>query len=219
MERIIAPSLLASDLGNLERETRMLDRSAAGWVHVDVMDGVFVPNISFGPGEVEAIRRATKKLVDVHIMIVDPARYAVRFVEAGADQVTFHWEAVAGLDAARAIVAAIHAAGSRAGISLRPATPAGVLEEILPELDNVLVMSVEPGFGGQRFQPASLDKVRALRRVIDSRGLRATIEIDGGVTLENAGELFAAGCEVLVSGSAIFGSGEPERAIREMLNV
>lgn len=210
--------MLAADLGNLERDVRLVDGSAAEWVHVDVMDGVFVSNISFGFGTVRAIRRATAKLVDVHIMIVDPGRYAIRFVQAGADQVTFHWEAVDGVEGARKVVAAIKKAGGKAGISLRPATPVNVLEEILPELDNVLIMSVEPGFGGQSFIPDSLDKVRELRRMIDSRGLRALVEIDGGVTLDNAGAIFAAGANALVSGSAIFRSPDPTAAIAQMLS-
>jgi ribulose-phosphate 3-epimerase len=206
--------MLSADFGHLERDTMMIDRSEARWVHIDVMDGVFVPNISFGFPVLKAIRAATAMFLDVHLMIVEPGRYAERFVEAGADMVTFHLEAV---DDPAALAAAIRAAGAKAGVSIKPATPVGALAGVLPHVDMVLVMSVEPGFGGQSFIEGSMDKVRELRRMIDSAGLKVLIEIDGGIGPDNARELFAAGCDVLVAGSSVFGASDPEAAIRKML--
>ena len=190
MTRIVAPSILSADFGNLEREIKMLDRSAAGWVHIDVMDGVFVPNISFGFPVMKAVRKATSKVLDVHLMIVDPEKYVKRFAEAGADYVIFHHEACAD---PRAAIAEIKAAGAKAGVSIKPATPVEEILDYLSELDLVLVMSVEPGFGGQSFMPASLDKVRTLRQEIDERGYNCILEIDGGISAKNAREVFDAG--------------------------
>ncbi len=214
MEKIISPSMLSADFGHLDRDTRMIDRSRAQWVHIDVMDGVFVPNISFGFPVLKAITAATKKFMDVHLMIVDPGRYVERFAKAGADMVTFHIEAV---DDAMAVIDAIHAAGAKAGISIKPATPVKAVEHLLPHLDLVLIMSVEPGFGGQSFIEGSWDKVRELRRMIDAAGLGTLIEIDGGVGPENAAALFEAGCDALVAGSAIFGTPDPVATIDLML--
>lgn len=216
MRRVIAPSILSADFGNLERDIKMIDRSAAEWVHIDVMDGDFVPNISFGFPVMKPVRKATTKVLDVHLMISQPERYLRRFVEAGADYVTFHHEATAD---ARSAIAEIHAAGAKAGVSVKPATPVEEVFDYLAELDMVLIMSVEPGFGGQSFMPDSLDKVRRLRAEIDSKGYDCLIEIDGGISAKNVREVFDAGVEVVVAGSSVFGADDPEAEIVKMLNV
>ena len=215
MRRIISPSMLSADFGNLERDTKMIDRSAAEWVHIDVMDGVFVPNISFGFPVMKPIRKATNKVLDVHLMIVEPEKYVRRFVEAGADYVTFHYEATENIEKC---ITEIREAGAKVGISIKPATPPEVLDSLLDKIDLVLVMSVEPGFGGQSFMPNSVDKVKYLRKTIDERGLDVTIEIDGGVSATNAGMLYEAGCDALVAGSAVFGAPDPEAEILKILN-
>jgi len=206
--------MLSADFGHLERDTRMIDRSAAQWIHIDVMDGVFVPNISFGFPVLKPIRQATAKTLDVHLMIVEPERYIRRFVEAGADIVTVHYEATR--DAAGCL-AAIRAAGARSGISIKPGTPAEVLRETLPLADVVLVMSVEPGFGGQKFMPAALDKIREIRSMADQAGLQTVIEVDGGISSKNARALFDAGADALVAGNAVFGAENPAAEIERML--
>lgn len=215
MNRIISPSMLSADFGFINRYTQMIERSAAEWVHIDVMDGVFVPNISFGFPVLKAIRSATTKFVDVHLMIVEPEKYVERFVKAGADLVTVHVEAAGDLSSC---IDLIHSAGAKAGVSIKPATPVSAIENILDKVDLVLVMSVEPGFGGQSFIDGSLEKVATLRRLIDQRSLSTVIEIDGGVSADNAAEIFAAGCDVLVAGSAVFGAPDPEAEIVKMLN-
>lgn len=207
--------MLSADFGHLERDTQMIDRSEAQWVHIDVMDGVFVPNISFGFPVLKAIRKATRKLLDVHLMIVSPEKYVARFAEAGADLVTFHYEAT---DDPRACIDLIRKAGAKAGVSIKPATPVDVLRGILPLVDLVLVMSVEPGFGGQSFIPASLEKIAQLRALAREAGLETIIEVDGGISSHNAGEIFAAGADVLVAGNAVFGASDPAAEIIGMLN-
>ena len=214
MQRIISPSMLSADFGHLERDTQMIDRSAAEWVHIDVMDGVFVPNISFGFPVLKAIRKATAKCLDVHLMIVEPERYVARFAEAGADVVTFHYEATYN---PKGCIEMIRNAGAKVGVSIKPATSVEVLRDILPQIDLVLIMSVEPGFGGQSFIEGSTEKVAELRREIDRCGFDTVIEIDGGITLGNAGEQFTAGCDVLVAGNTIFGSDDPTRTIHDLL--
>ena len=206
--------MLSADFGHLDRDTRMIDRSAAQWIHIDVMDGVFVPNISFGFPVMKPIRKASGKFLDVHLMIVEPEKYLKRFAEAGANLITFHYEAT---DDPRGAIAIIKEAGSKAGISVKPATPVEVLYDLLPELDLVLIMSVEPGFGGQSFIEGSWDKVRKLRRMIDERALGTLIEIDGGISAANSAQLFDAGCDVLVAGSAVFGAPDPGAEIEKML--
>ena len=213
--RIVAPSILSADFGNLERDIKMIDRSAAEWVHIDVMDGVFVPNISFGFPIVKPVRKATNKTLDVHLMIVNPEKYVKRFVEAGANYVTFHHEACTD---PRATIAEIKAAGAKAGVSIKPATAAEEIFDYLDELDMVLVMSVEPGFGGQSFMPNSLDKVRTLRKEINEKGYNCLIEIDGGISAENAREVFDAGVDVIVAGSSVFDAEDQEQAIIDILN-
>ena len=206
--------MLSADFGNLERDTLMIDRSAAEWVHIDVMDGVFVPNISFGFPVMKPIRKATNKVLDVHLMIVEPEKYVRRFVEAGADYVTFHYEATENIDKC---IAEIRDAGAKVGISIKPKTEPDVLKEILPNVDMVLVMSVEPGFGGQGFIEGSLDKIRELAAMREQMGLNFIIEVDGGISSKNAGALFEAGAEALVAGSAVFGAADPEAEIVKML--
>jgi len=214
MQRILAPSILSADFGHLDRVVGMLDRSAAEWVHIDVMDGVFVPNISFGFPVLKAVRKATRKVLDVHLMIVEPEKYVRRFAEAGADFVTFHLEA--STDPVRCI-ASIRESGARVGITIKPATPVESVREWLPAVDMVLIMSVEPGFGGQEFIPASFDKVRELRRMAAESNPALLVEVDGGITRQNAQEVYAAGADVLVAGNAVFGAEDPERAIAELL--
>ncbi len=206
--------MLSADFGHLYRDTRMVDGSAAAWVHIDVMDGVFVPNISFGFPVLRAIRSATDKFLDVHLMIVEPEKYIERFAREGAGNITVHYEAT---DDVAACLGLIRRCGVKAGISIRPATPVEVLEPWLDRLDLVLVMSVEPGFGGQSFIPGALDKISELRRMIDSRGLDTLIEVDGGISAANAREVFDAGADVLVAGAAIFGAPDPGAEIEKML--
>ena len=215
MRRIISPSMLSADFGNLERDTKMIDRSAAEWVHIDVMDGVFVPNISFGFPVMKPIRKATDKVLDVHLMIVEPEKYVKRFAEAGADYVTFHYEATSDI---QKCIDLTRQAGAKVGISIKPATPASVLREWLPQLDLVLVMSVEPGFGGQSFMPNSIGKCEELDAMKREMGLDTIIEVDGGISSKNAALLFNAGAEAVVAGSAVFGAADPEAEIVNMIN-
>ena len=216
MRRIIAPSVLSADFGNLNRDMAMLDRSRAEWVHIDVMDGVFVPNISFGFPLMKPMRKATEKVLDVHLMITQPEKYVERFVEAGADYVTFHYEATEDVDLC---IDLIRKAGAKVGISIKPGTEPEVLDKWLDKLDLILVMSVEPGFGGQKFMPSSIAKCEYLNRKKQELGLEELIiEVDGGISAANSRLLFDAGAEALVAGSSVFGAENPEQAIIDMLN-
>ena len=216
MPRIISPSVLSADFGHLADDIAMLDRSEAEWIHIDVMDGVFVPNISFGFPVMGPIRQGTKKVLDTHLMIVNPEKYIERFAKAGADIVTIHLEAT---EDVRGAIAMIKKAGAKAGVSIKPATSVEVLRDILPLVDLVLVMSVEPGFGGQSFIPASTGKIRALRAMARELGLQTIIEVDGGISAHNARLLFDTGADVLVAGNAVFGADDPKTEIERMLDV
>ena len=215
MPRIISPSVLSADFGHLADDIAMLDRSEAEWIHIDVMDGVFVPNISFGFPVMGPIRQGTKKVLDTHLMIVNPEKYVERFVRAGADIVTIHLEAT---EDVRGAIAMIKKAGAKAGVSIKPATSVEVLRDILPLVDLVLVMSVEPGFGGQSFIPASIGKIEVLRAMARELGLQTVIEVDGGISSHNAREVYQAGADVLVAGNAVFGAADPQAEIVRMLN-
>ncbi|HWW91804.1 MAG TPA: ribulose-phosphate 3-epimerase [Vicinamibacteria bacterium] len=211
---ILAPSILSADFGRLAEEVARAERGGAGLVHVDVMDGHFVPNLTMGPLVVQAVRRATELPIDVHLMIENADRYADAFIDAGANWISLHVEAMPHL---QRTVAHLAGRGVRPGVALNPSTPLGTLEEILPELAHVLVMSVNPGFGGQAFLPESLDKVRRLKRMLEERGLHAQIEVDGGVDAKNIRSLLDAGADVLVAGSAVFGQGDAEAGVRRLI--
>jgi len=209
----VSPSILSADFANLGRDVKMAVEAGSDMIHVDVMDGHFVPNISIGVPVVKSLRKASDGFLDVHLMISQPEKYIDAFMDAGADLINIHLEAEGDMEA---MIARVKSRGKKAALTIKPATPAEVLFPYLPTLDMVLVMSVEPGFGGQSFMPASLDKVRALRREIDRLGLDCLIEIDGGVNLKNAPEIVAAGTDILVAGSAVFGAADPEDAIRRL---
>ena len=201
----IAPSILSADFSRLGEEVQAVDRAGADYIHVDVMDGHFVPNITIGPLVVAALRKVTEKPLDVHLMIENPDCYIPQFAKAGADIITVHQEAVPHL---HRTVQLIKSLGKKAGVSLNPATPVETLDVILDELDLVMVMSVNPGFGGQEFIPSALDKIRTLRQRINRRGLATELEVDGGVKLDNIREAVAAGADVLVAGSAVFNTAD-----------
>ena len=213
MATIVSPSLLAADFLHLEEEMEMINRSEAQWLHLDVMDGVFVPNISFGFPVLEAVAGKCKKLLDVHYMIVEPDKFIPQTAKLGAMMMNVHYEACPHL---HRTIQAIHAAGMKAGVTLNPATPVAVLEDIICDVDLVLLMSVNPGFGGQTFIENTIKKVRQLRQLIDQSGSVALIEIDGGVQNETAPRLVEAGADVLVAGSYVFGSPTPEKTIQEL---
>lgn len=212
-EKLIAPSILSADFARLGEEIQAVERAGADWIHVDVMDGRFVPNITIGPLVVAAARKVTRLPLDVHLMIEDPDRYVDEFVEAGSDWLTVHVEACRHL---QRTLDAIRKKGARPGVSLNPATPLATLEDVLPDVDLVLLMSVNPGFGGQTFIPQVLDKIRRLRRMIDAAGRTILLEVDGGVKVENIGEIARAGVDVLVAGSAIFGTADYGGTISRM---
>ena len=210
---IIAPSLLAADFGNLQADVEMVERSQAGWHHLDIMDGVFVPNISYGMPVIKVISKHATKPLDVHLMIIDPDRYIQTFADLGSAHLTVHYEACPHL---HRTLQAIHQAGMKAGVALNPHTPVSVLESVLGSIDLVCMMSVNPGFGGQSFIPETLEKVKKLRAMITERNLSTLIEVDGGVNHENAPDLLAAGADVLVAGSLVFRSDDPEDTIKRL---
>ena len=210
----IAPSILSADFTRLAEEIIAIETGGATVLHFDVMDGRFVPNITVGLPVLKSVRRATEMTIDCHLMIVEPHRYASEFVKAGADMVSVHVEADAHL---QRTLTSIREAGGQAGVAINPATSVGALEEALPHADFILLMSVNPGFGGQKFIPTSLDKLRRLRRMIDERGLPVRIEIDGGIDAGNIREVTEAGADIIVAGSAVFGSGKPTEAVKELI--
>lgn len=216
MQHLIAPSFLAADFTNLGRDIEMINNSEADWIHLDIMDGVFVPNISFGLPVVEAIKKQAQKPLDVHLMIVQPERYVEAFKSAGANLLNVHYEASTHL---HRTIETIHNCGMKAGVTLNPHTPVHLLEEVIPLLDLVLIMSVNPGFGGQSFIPASIDKVKRLKDLILKKNSPALIEVDGGVDGSNAATLVKAGVDVLVSGSYIFKSADPRATIKALKQV
>lgn len=213
-EKILAPSILSADFTRLGEAVRMVDSSAAQWVHLDIMDGVFVPNISYGFAVVESVRKCTNKPLDAHLMIVDPDRYLSRFAKAGANVITVHYEACTHL---HRTLQAIRELGVKAGVAINPHTPPELLRDILPYADLVLLMSVNPGFGGQRFIETSWGKLARLVEMVRAEERETLIEIDGGVGAENAGKLWEAGADVLVAGSAVFGARDPAAAIRAIM--
>jgi ribulose-phosphate 3-epimerase len=213
MSHLVAPSLLAADFSNLAAEVEMVNDSMADWLHLDIMDGLFVPNISFGFPVVEAVRDLSSKPLDVHLMIVDPDRYLERFRDAGASNLTVHYEACHNL---HRTVSEIRRLGMKAGVCVNPHTPVMLLKDILPYIDMVLIMTVNPGYGGQTFIPGSINKIGELRSMIDLEGYDVLIEVDGGIDIQNAPVLLHAGVDVLVAGNTVFSSSDPVEVIRRL---
>ena len=213
---IVSPSLLAADFTCLNKEIDMINRSEADWLHLDIMDGVFVPNISFGFSVLDAIAPICKKPLDVHLMIVEPEKFTNRLAKLGASIMNVHYEACTHL---HRTIQEIHDAGMKAAVTLNPSTPVCVLEDVIKDVDMVLLMTVNPGFGGQKFIEHSLDKVRMLRQMIERTGSHALIEVDGGVNARTAPLLAQAGVDVLVAGSYVFGADNPEERIKELKNL
>ncbi|MBR6132401.1 MAG: ribulose-phosphate 3-epimerase [Bacteroidales bacterium] len=215
MKPIVAPSLLSADFGNLEKDVQMLNRSQADWIHLDVMDGVFVPNISFGMPVIKRVRQLSEKPLDVHLMIVQPERYIHTFKEVGADLLTVHWEASTHL---HRTICQIKEEGMLAGVALNPHTPVAGLEDIINDVNLVLIMSVNPGFGGQKFIKRALHKISELREMIERNNSEALIEVDGGVCQDNIADIVSAGADAVVAGNAVFKAEDPEIAIQNLKN-
>ncbi len=213
MNHLVSPSLLAADFGNLEKTVLLVNKSMADWIHLDIMDGVFVPNISFGFPVIKYIKKAAGKPLDVHLMIVDPDRYLERFCEAGANNLTVQYEACTHLNRT---VTEIRRLGMRAGVALNPHSPVLLLKNILPFVDMILIMTVNPGFGGQSFIPDSYNKIAELRKMIDTGGYKVLIEVDGGIDTKNAAELVRTGADVLVAGNSVFNSDDPVETISRL---
>ncbi|TYB79226.1 ribulose-phosphate 3-epimerase [Bizionia myxarmorum] len=211
--KLIAPSMLAADFGNLQRDTEMVNNSDADWFHIDVMDGHFVPNISYGFPIIEAIKKYATKPLDVHLMIEKPERYIEKFAKVGADIITVHYESTVHL---HRTLSQIEDAGCKAGIVLNLTTPVSVLEDILPKCYMVLLMSINPGFGGQKFENITYNRIKKLRKMIDDQGLNTRIEVDGGVTDKNIKQLVEAGADAFVAGSHVFKSDNPTETIKEL---
>jgi ribulose-phosphate 3-epimerase len=213
MDHLVSPSLLAADFGNLENDVLMINRSEADWLHLDIMDGVFVPNISFGFPVLNAVKKVAVKPLDVHLMITDPDRYLTRFCDAGASILTVQYEACTHL---HRTVTEIRNLGMKAGVALNPHTPVSLLKNILPSIDMVLIMTVNPGFGGQLFIMESYNKISELRKMIDSGGYNVLIEVDGGIDTTNAAKLIETGVNVLVAGNSVFSSKDPLSTISKL---
>ncbi len=213
---LVSPSLLSADFGNLERDVKMINATEATYIHIDIMDGVFVPNISFGFPVLKYIKKAAEKPLDVHLMIVEPQKFINEVKAMGAEIMTVHYEACMHLDR---VIHQIKDMGMKAGVSLNPSTPVSLLKNIIGDIDVVLLMSVNPGFGAQKFIPYTLDKVRELRALIDSTGSKAIIEIDGGVNADTGKLLAEAGCDMLVAGNYVFSAANPAEAVRTLIEL
>jgi len=215
-DKKIAPSILSADFSRLGEEIRRVEDAGADWIHVDVMDGAFVPNITVGPFILEAVRKVTALPLDVHLMIERPEQYISEFADAGADIITVHFEACTHL---HRTIQAIKEKGKKAGVSVNPATPLVSIKYVLGDIDLLLIMSVNPGFGGQRFIPSALEKIKKARQMVDKIGANVSIEVDGGVKLENIGEVASAGADIFVSGSGVFGTKDYKETIQEMKRI
>jgi ribulose-phosphate 3-epimerase len=213
MNHLVSPSLLAADFGNLQKDVQLINNSLADWIHCDVMDGMFVPNISFGFPVIEYVKKSTEKPLDVHLMIIDPDRYLARFRDAGANILTVQYEACVHLNRT---VNEIRKLGMKAGVALNPHTPVGHLKHVINYIDMVLIMTVNPGFGGQSFIMESYEKIRELREMIDASGNEVLIQVDGGVDTGNAARLVSTGVDVLVAGNSVFSSPDPLETIRKL---